>query len=277
MNSPPRIVDIDLPDPLPILDGELALIEAHFAELIAALDTEAAETEPAAHDRLQRRYDFLQHELQRLKAYNIDHRVDEVLLGLGFARDQYDRPMTKLSGGQQNRVLLARLLLAAPDLMLLDEPTNHLDIAATEWLEEYLVQCDTAALIVSHDRYFLDKVTTRTLELFQGTTADYPGNFSTYWKLKAEQNEVIERTWEKQQAFIEKTEEFIRKNHYGQKHIQAHDREKKLERLERVERPRTITAPTMGFGTKVRRTGDWVIEAVGRVMFNGDPEGTFMG
>src|SRR5262249_54459580 len=127
----------------------------------------AAESEPAAHEKLQRRYDFLQQELRRLKAYNIDHRVDEVLLGLGLTRDQYDRPMTKLSGGQQNRVLLARLLLAAPDLMLLDEPTNHLDIAATEWLEEYLVHCEQAALIVSHDRYFLDKVTTRTLELFQ--------------------------------------------------------------------------------------------------------------
>jgi ATP-binding cassette subfamily F protein 3 len=231
----------------------------------------AATTDGAAHDKLQRRYDSLQHDLQRLKAYNIDHRVDEVLLGLGFTRDQYDRPMTKLSGGQQNRVLLARLLLAAPDVMLLDEPTNHLDIAATEWLEEFLVHCEQAALIVSHDRYFLDKVTTRTLELFQGRTADYPGNFSTYWKLKAEQNEVIERAWEKQQAFIEKTEDFIRKNHYGQKHIQAHDREKKLERLDRVERPRTIVAPTMGFGSKVRRTGDWVAEAVGVTKGFGTP------
>ncbi|MSR57612.1 MAG: ABC transporter ATP-binding protein [Planctomycetaceae bacterium] len=221
----------------------------------------AAETEPIAHDKLQRRFDFLQHELQRLKAYNIDHRVDEVLLGLGFSRDQYDRPMPKFSGGQQNRVLLARLLLAAPDLMLLDEPTNHLDIAATEWLEEYLVHCEAAALIVSHDRYFLDKVTTRTLELFQGTTADYPGNFSAYWKLKAEQNELLEKTYEKQREFIAKTEDFIRRNFYGPKHVQSHDREKKLERLERVERPRIIVAPVMGFGAKVRRTGDWVIEA----------------
>lgn len=102
----------------------------------------ATETDQAAHDKLQKRYDFVQHELHRLKAYNIDHRVDEVLQGLGFAPDQYDRPMTKLSGGQQNRVLLARLLLAAPDVMLLDEPTNHLDIAATEWLEDYLVHCE---------------------------------------------------------------------------------------------------------------------------------------
>ncbi len=149
----------------------------------------ADQSDAAARDKLQRRYDALQHDLHRQAAYNIDHRVDEVLAGLGFTRDQYDRPITQFSGGQQNRVLLARLLLAAPDVMLLDEPTNHLDIDATEWLEEYLAHCEQALLIVSHDRYFLDKVTNHTLELFAGTTADFPGNFSTYWKLKEEQSE----------------------------------------------------------------------------------------
>lgn len=222
----------------------------------------ALEGDATTREKLQRRYDSLQHDLHRHAAYNIDHRVDEVLLGLGFTPDQYDRPITQFSGGQQNRVLLARLLLAAPDLMLLDEPTNHLDIAATEWLEEFLANCEQALLIVSHDRYFLDRVTNRTLELVSGTTADFPGNFSTYWKLKAEQAEVQTRSWEKQQAFIEKTEDFIRRNHYGQNHIQAHDREKKLARLERVERPREIVAPRMRFG-KAKRTGDWVVEAVG--------------
>src|SRR5262249_57823916 len=100
----------------------------------------ADETDPAARERWQKRYDTLQHELHRLDAYNIDHRVDEVLLGLGFSREQYDRPLSQFSGGQQNRVLLARLLLAAPNIMLLDEPTNHLDIATTEWLENYLAE-----------------------------------------------------------------------------------------------------------------------------------------
>ncbi|HEY3964231.1 MAG TPA: ABC-F family ATP-binding cassette domain-containing protein [Planctomycetaceae bacterium] len=219
----------------------------------------AAENGAPAREKLQRRYDALQQDLHRHSAYNIDHRVDEVLLGLGFTRDQYDRPITQFSGGQQNRVLLARLLLAAPDLMLLDEPTNHLDIAATEWLEEYLGRCEQAMLVVSHDRYFLDKVTTRTLELHAGTVADYPGNFSTYWKLKGERAELQSRTWEKQQAFIDKTEDFIRRNHYSNS-IQAHDREKKLARLERIDRPREIVAPAMAFG-KPKRTGDWVIEA----------------
>ena len=239
----------------------LAPLYALQREAEAAAQTIAVETDPLAREKLQRRYDSLQQELQRHSAYNIDHRVDEVLLGLGFEPDEYDRPITQFSGGQQNRVLLARLLLAAPDLMLLDEPTNHLDIAATEWLEDYLARCEQAILVVSHDRYFLDKVTSRTLELHNGTTADFPGNFSAYWRLKAEQAELQGRTWEKQQAFIGKTEEFIRRNHYSNS-IQAHDREKKLARLERVERPRQIVAPAMGFG-RARRTGDWVIEATG--------------
>jgi ATP-binding cassette subfamily F protein 3 len=231
----------------------------HEAEEVA--HAIAGETDAAARDKLQRRYDVLQSDLHRHSAYNIDHRVDEVLLGLGFTPDQYDRSITQFSGGQQNRVLLARLLLAAPDVMLLDEPTNHLDIATTEWLEEFLTHCEQALLVVSHDRYFLDKVTNRTLELHNGTTADFPGNFSTYWKLKEEQDEVQSRTWEKQQAFIEKTEEFIRRNFYSNS-VQAHDREKKLARLERVERPRHIASPPMAFG-RPKRTGDWVIEAVG--------------
>jgi len=239
----------------------LAPLYALQSEAETVARTIAVEHAPQVREKLQRRYDSLQHELHRHSAYNIDHRVDEVLLGLGFTPDEYDRPITQFSGGQQNRVLLARLLLAAPDLMLLDEPTNHLDIAATEWLEDYLTRCEQAILVVSHDRYFLDKVTNRTLELHNGTTADFPGNFSNYWRLKAEQADLQGRTWEKQQAFIEKTEEFIRRNHYSNS-IQAHDREKKLARLERVARPRQIAAPAMNFG-KARRTGDWVIEATG--------------
>jgi ATP-binding cassette subfamily F protein 3 len=247
----------------------LAPLYALQREAELAAHTIAVESDPQTREKLQRRYDALQQELHRHSAYNIDHRVDEVLLGLGFTPEQYNRPITQFSGGQQNRVLLARLLLAAPDLMLLDEPTNHLDIAATEWLEDYLVRCEQAILVVSHDRYFLDKVTNRTLELHKGTTADFPGNFSTYWRLKSEQAELAGRTWEKQQAFIEKTEEFIRRNHYSNS-IQAHDREKKLARIEQVERPRQIVAPAMGFG-RARRTGDWVIEATGLTKGFGRP------
>lgn len=222
----------------------------------------AEEQEPQAHQKWQRRYDEVQHELHRLSAYNLDHRVVEILEGLGFSEDQFDRPLTLLSGGQQNRVVLARMLLADPDLLLLDEPTNHLDIDATEWLEQFLKQSDRAMLIISHDRYFLDRVTERTLELFAAQVTDYPGNFSAYWRLRAERRELQQKTFEKQQEFIEKTEEFIIKNRYGQKHTQAADRVKKLERLERVDRIREIPVAPMAFG-KPRRAGDWVIDAQG--------------
>ncbi|MFN9371044.1 MAG: ABC-F family ATP-binding cassette domain-containing protein [Planctomycetaceae bacterium] len=219
----------------------------------------AATTEPALHDKLQKRYDELQLHLSRQQAYNLEHRVDEVLQGLGFSPDEYQRPISTFSGGQQNRVLLARLLLADPDLLLLDEPTNHLDVGATEWLERYLAASTASLVLISHDRWFLDRVTTRTLELYRGRVTDYPGNFSKYWQLKAERAEVQQKAYEKQQEYIEKTEEFIRKNFYGQKSAQAHDREKKLERIEKIDRPQAIVGPSMSFPA-AKRTGDWVLD-----------------
>ncbi len=130
--------------------------------------------------------------------------------------------------------MLAKLLLAEPNVMILDEPSNHLDIEATEWLEEFLLESSAAMIVVSHDRYFLDQVTNRTLELFHGTVDCYAGNFSAYWQQKAERLLVQRRTYEKQQTEIEKTKDFIRRNAYGQKHAQAEDRRKKLERIEPV-------------------------------------------
>ncbi|MCA9039679.1 MAG: ABC-F family ATP-binding cassette domain-containing protein, partial [Planctomycetaceae bacterium] len=139
---------------------------AHLYELqeesVRVAEEMASTTEESKLDRLHTRFDYLQHELDRLNAYNIDHRVDEILQGLGFDEQDYDRQLSTFSGGQQNRVLLARLLLRAPDLMVLDEPTNHLDIEATEWLESYLSNMNGTLLLVSHDRYFLDRVTNRT-------------------------------------------------------------------------------------------------------------------
>ncbi len=144
--------------------------------------------------------------------------------------------------------------------MLLDEPSNHLDIEATQWLERFLADSQQAMIIVSHDRYFLDRVTNRTVELFRGTVDCYTGNFSAYWRQKAQRLEVQARTYEKQQELIAKTEDFIRRNHYGQNHAQAEDRRKKLARIERVAPPREIQAPPMGF-TPADRTGDVVLRA----------------
>ena len=158
--------------------------------------------------------------------------------------------------------MLAKLLLAEPNVMILDEPSNHLDIEATEWLEEFLLESSAAMIVVSHDRYFLDKVTNRTLELFDGTVDSYAGNFSAYWRQKAERLLVQRRTYEKQQTEIEKTKDFIRRNAYGQKHAQAEDRRKKLERIEPVAPPREIAAPPMRFPAAAR-SGDIVVRAEG--------------
>ncbi|MGD9648570.1 MAG: ABC-F family ATP-binding cassette domain-containing protein [Pirellulales bacterium] len=236
---------------------------AHLIDLAAEAE-EAAHRLAASppddpeHDRLAARYDRLQHEVAQHGAYELRHRIERVLDGLGFARQAHQQPVESLSGGQQNRLLLAKLLLGGADLLLLDEPSNHLDIEATQWLENFLVESRQAMLIVSHDRYLLDKVTNRTLELVNGTVDSYPGNFSQYWRLKAERLEVERRTFERQQEFIAKTEDFIRRNKYGQKSAQAKDREKKLARVEAVARPRTIAAPAFGFPAAAR-SGDIVL------------------
>jgi len=237
---------------------------SHFAELVDEAQTVAEKLgttkDDVEHKRLAARYDFLQHEIQRHDAYNLDYKIERVLGGLGFTRETFDRPCGVLSGGQLNRLLLAKVLLREPDVLLLDEPSNHLDIEATEWLENFLSSADQAVVVVSHDRYFLDKVTNRTLELYNGTVDEYVGNFSAYWTQKEERVKVQSRTFEKQQEYIAKTEEFIRKNFYGQKSAQAKDREKKLDRVERIDAPREIVGPVMGFAP-ASRTGDLVVRA----------------
>ncbi len=243
--------------------------KAALADLLA-LQQEAVEVakeigeadDPAEQRRLSERYDHLQHELHRQDAYNLDHRIEQVLDGLRFRREAFDQPAASLSGGEQNRVMLAKLLLAQPNVMILDEPSNHLDIEATEWLEQFLVESSAAMIVVSHDRYFLDKVTNRTLELFHGTVDSYVGNFSAYWQQKAERVLVDRRTFEKQQTEIEKTKDFIRRNAYGQKHGQAEDRRKKLERIVPVAAPREIASPPMRFDS-ISRGGDIVVRAEG--------------
>lgn len=227
-------------------------------EAEAAAGKLASAQDPQQRRRLASRFDFLQQELHRLDAYHLDHKIEQVLAGLGFDASYYDRPAEQLSGGEQNRLLLAKLLLAEPDLMLLDEPSNHLDIDATRWLEDFLASHRAAMIIVSHDRYFLDKVTNRTLELFRGTIESYAGNFSAYLRQKEDRLLVSKRTYEKQREEIAKAEEFIRRHHYGQKAAQAQDRRKKLERIELVEPPREIQAPPISF-PPADRSGDVVL------------------
>jgi ATP-binding cassette subfamily F protein 3 len=247
--------------------GQTLVAEAHSAldELLAAHDDMvrtaealARTTDEVEHKVLADRYDRLHELLQHHEAYNVDYRIRQVLHGLGFRPEDYDRPVETFSGGQQSRLMLAKLLLSSPDVMLLDEPSNHLDIEATRWLENYLVKQPEAMLIVSHDRYFLDRVVTKIFELHAGLLTSYPGNYQAYWRLRQERYEQQLKTWEAQREYIAKQEDYIRRVHYGQLHKQAQSRQKALDRLERVERPTQIEGPHMHFGS-VRRSGDIVL------------------
>lgn len=229
-------------------------------DLVHTAERLAAATDETEHKALAARFDRLTELLHNESAYTIDHKVEQVLEGLGFRQADSDRPVTSFSGGQQRRLLLAKLLLSAPDVMLLDEPSNHLDIDATRWLEGYLVSQPQAMLLVSHDRYFLNRVVTKVFELHRRSIRSFPGNYEAYVRQRHERYEYELKAWESQQEYVGKQEEYIRRVHYGQLAKQAQSRRKALDRLERVERPTLIEAPRMHFG-EVRRAGDVVIQA----------------
>ncbi len=222
--------------------AEVRAWEHELNELGMAL---AAAADPTLHEQLLQRYAELQTRLEHAGGYTYEHRVDQVLDGLGFAREQQESPVLQLSGGQQTRAALGKLLLQEPDLLLLDEPTNHLDLEALEWLETYLGGWKGAMVVVAHDRYFLDKVVSRTIEMAFGRIEEYPGNYTKYLHLRDERMERRLRKYEAQQAHIAHTEEFIRRYKAGQRRREARGRQKLLDRLERVERPQDF--PEMRF------------------------------
>jgi ATP-binding cassette subfamily F protein 3 len=181
------------------------------------------------------RYSDLQQQFEREGGFEYAARAESILQGLGFNREMWAMETEKLSGGQQNRLGLARLLLAEPDVLLLDEPTNHLDVNSVEWLEEFLQSYQSAYVIVSHDRYFLDRTCRRIVEVEQGRAASYTGNYSAFLVEREVRREAQQRAYENQQHLIAKTEEFIRRNLAGQKTKQAKSRRTMLQKLERVE------------------------------------------
>ena len=186
-------------------------------------------------DTILERYSDLQHEFEHEGGFEYAAKAESILQGLGFERDTWSLETEKLSGGQQNRLGLTCLLLAAPDVLLLDEPTNHLDVNAVEWLEEFLREYQSAYVIISHDRYFLDRACRRIVELESGRASSYTGNYSDYLVEREERREAQQRAYDNQRHLIAKTEEFIRRNLAGQKTKQAKSRRKMLEKLERIE------------------------------------------
>jgi ATP-binding cassette subfamily F protein 3 len=219
--------------------------ERELADLAQEMASTTVQSNRALHEELLKKYDTLQASYEHADGYTYENRVDQVLDGLEFTREQQAEPVMQLSGGQQTRAALGKLLLQQPDLLLLDEPTNHLDLATLEWLETYLNSWKGAIVIVAHDRYFLDKVVSRTIELAFGHIEEYPGNYTKYLSLREERVERRLREYEAQQAHIEHTEEFIRRYKAGQRSREARGRQKLLDRMERVERPKD--QPEMSF------------------------------
>jgi ATP-binding cassette subfamily F protein 3 len=210
-------------------------------ERVRALEKEievlgiALETNPEDNDILIKYTDAL-HELDVLDGYNIEHKAEEVLHGLGFTNKDLIRPYKEFSGGWRMRVLLAKMILQAPDVLLLDEPTNHLDLPSIEWLEKYLLHYKGSVVIVSHDKYFLNKMVNKIVEVYQQQLNFYTGDYAYYEVEKVQRVEIQQRAFENQQDYIRQQERFIERfKAKASKAAQAQSIQKRLDRLDVIE------------------------------------------
>lgn len=204
--------------------SELQSLEAELARL------EVAMSDPAQAEETLERYGKLQAEFERRGGYTYETRIRQTLTGLGFEPTDFNRPIPQLSGGQRTRAVLARLLLADPDLLILDEPTNHLDITAVEWLEGYMSQWQGAALIVSHDRYFLDRVVDHIWEMSGSGMEVYRGNYSHYVQQRQERWDLRQQVFESEKQRLLKDLDYVKRNISGQNVQQAKGRLRRLSR-----------------------------------------------
>ena len=230
-----------------VLSGaaDVHALEARLRELEQLMADPGVHDDPLRLTEVMDEYGQVRHHFEHAGGFALDARAREVLGGLGFPEAWLMSALAALSGGWRVRAELARVLLGEPDLLLLDEPTNHLDLAATEWLEEYLRAFPGAAIIVSHDRRLLDVVTTRTLELEAGSVAAFPGSYSKYATLKAQQVEQQAEAYRRHQEEVERLEAFIRRYHAGVRAGQAKSRAKRLARLTASPAPPQTEMPVM--------------------------------
>ncbi|MBI1338557.1 MAG: ATP-binding cassette domain-containing protein [Phycisphaera sp.] len=239
---------------------------AHLDELHKMLEQLAhdmATAEGNELDKLLKQYEQTEQAMHSAGGYDVDHRIDATLHGLGLEDYVFDVKVGALSGGQRGRLALAKLLLSEPDILLLDEPTNHLDIAARQWLEEFLSTFRGAVLLVSHDRWLLDRAVAKICEMESGRLVEYPGNYAKFRELRAERRIAQQRDFEKQQTYIKQQQQFIDRYRAGQRARQAQGREKRLERFKRDE---SLDRPMESQEINIRiapaqRPGDLIVTA----------------
>src|SRR5687767_2651646 len=248
-------------------EAELAFADLHaVSHKLRELEHAMAEQAGDALDSTLRQYQTAQHDFDVAGGYAWRHRLEATLHGIGLEESSWDQNVETLSGGQRSRLALAKLLISELDLLLLDEPTNHLDLTAIEWLEKYLLNFAGAVLLISHDRYLLDRLSTRVVWLTRRKLFSYPGNYSAFVKQREVQELSQQRAFAQQQADIEKQSEYVRRFKAGQRARQAKGREKRLNRLlvsdrmiEQVTQSRKIK---LSMGTD-RRAGDQVLRVRG--------------
>lgn len=210
-------------------EAELAFADLHdLAHQMREIEHQMAHDHS---EKILKRYESIQHKFEEAGGYAWRHRLEAVLDGVGLDRADWEKPVDALSGGQRSRLALAKLLVGQPDLLLLDEPTNHLDIAATEWLENWLLGFTGAMIVISHDRYLLDRIATRIVWLNRKQLSSYPGNYSAFEKQRDVEVISQSRAYEAQQAMIDKQSEYIRRFKAGQRARQAAGRKKILDRF----------------------------------------------
>lgn len=230
--------DVNLGDASLAEEIETAWEDVHALENKLQELTTYLETHEASESDLQR-LDYLQNRLEWLGGYDYEQKTKRIVYGLGFTDEDLYKPANAFSGGQKTRINLAKALVRSPDFLFLDEPTNHLDMEMLEWLEGYLSSYRGGILIVSHDRYFMDRIVTGVVELDHHKATTYRGNYSRYVAQREERLKADMIAYEKQQEYIKKTEEYIDKYRAGIKSKMARGRQSQLNRLERLEAPET--------------------------------------
>lgn len=230
--------DVNLGDTSLAEEIETAWEDVHALENKLQELTTYLETHEASESDLQR-LDYLQNRLEWLGGYDYEQKTKRIVYGLGFTDEDLYKPANAFSGGQKTRINLAKALVRSPDFLFLDEPTNHLDMEMLEWLEGYLSSYRGGILIVSHDRYFMDRIVTGVVELDHHKATTYRGNYSRYVAQREERLKADTIAYEKQQEYIKKTEEYIDKYRAGIKSKMARGRQSQLNRLERLEAPET--------------------------------------